>query len=767
MKKVMFEKTSKNVFLLNSLLFLCVCTVSCSSDEGAGDSPVSYNVSGKVEKGPFISGSTITVQPMDDRLQVMGEMYSTTINDDLGNFTLGSKEFQFPYAELMATGYFFNEVEGTLSHGTLTLRALVDLSDRQTANVNVLTHLKYARIRNLIASGSSFKSANQQAQRELLSQFGLEKYSSKDASQFSIIAGTDESAALIAISSMLLMNRNEAALTEYLAKLSEEFGRTGTFSETTRSQIRKDKGNLLNELDDIKKNIVRRYEDLGIDVEVKDLRAVVDWNDNGIVGDEQLKEGEKVELECTEIAVPNEGGTYSIKISSPVPVYLEQQIEDSDEVVMQPNFGVVEESLFNGLYDKYDLSSFRDKEITLSKSIENNTLTIVVSPLASRTEKKTSISLYDCVGNVVATVTLTQEAGTVEIPVGGVPKLGKDGEKAVASFAHSLLRGMQSYSVVEQKYWCNQETGLASRITPGNADISKAWSTLYEATARLLKLREIDEKYLNVYGDFCSVLSALPYSTLLYGWGDVPYITEYYQYENSLSGISRASEEEILADFQKRLLAAIENLEEKKNKSLENINGFFFVSKDVARVLLANLYMYEGRYSEAAPLLSQVIGNGFYSLDASTDFKTSPELDVEYTRVSVGESTEVIFALADQGATTRVVIQSPGVIPYITLSDVYLSLAECMYHTGNVGKAEDLLEAVVSAKSLMLTQEDTLLRIKELREHLLLYSGTYFAFLKRNNLAKEACGIEDYRLLFPVPSSEMMNNMMMTQNPGY
>jgi hypothetical protein len=106
-------------------------------------------------------------------------------------------------------------------------------------------------------------------------------------------------------------------------------------------------------------------------------------------------------------------------------------------------------------------------------------------------------------------------------------------------------------------------------------------------------------------------------------------------------------------------------------------------------------------------------------------------------------------------------------MPYITLSDVYLSLAECLYHTGNEGLAEDLLEALVRAKSLMLIEKDTLLRIKEVRERLSLYSGTYFAFLKRNNLAKDVCGIEDYRLLFPIPNSEMMNNMMMTQNPGY
>ena len=91
-KKVMIEKIfGKSV---NSLLVLCLFCFSCSSDGGEEEfPPATYSVSGKVEKGPFVSGSTITVQPMDERLQVMGEMYSTTINDDLGNFTLGSKEF--------------------------------------------------------------------------------------------------------------------------------------------------------------------------------------------------------------------------------------------------------------------------------------------------------------------------------------------------------------------------------------------------------------------------------------------------------------------------------------------------------------------------------------------------------------------------------------------------------------------------------------------------------------------------------------------------
>lgn len=761
-KKVMIEKIfGKSV---NSLLVLCLFCFSCSSDGGEEEfPPATYSVSGKVEKGPFVSGSTITVQPMDERLQVMGEMYSTTINDDLGNFTLGSKEFQCPYAELMATGYFFNEVEGGLSNGTLTLRALVDLSDKQTVNVNVLTHLKYARIKNLVSSGSSFKAANMQAQEELLTFFGLGECVSQDASQFSIIAGTNESAALLAISSLLLVDRSEAALTEYLAKLSEEFGRTGTFSESIKSQMRKDKGKLVSRLANVKENVIDRYESLGIDVSVKDLVAFVDWDGNGIVGDEVMKDGESVTLECAEIAVPNEGGTYTVKIDSPIPVYLEMQL-DEDVVVMEPEYGITEDYYF-ALYDKFDLSDFRDKEMSFTKSIEDGMLTIHVSPLASRKEKKASFSLYDYIGNVVATVTLVQEAGTVKIPIEDVPMLGQEGEMLVKDMASFISAGMQQYSVVEQYYAFNSVDDMVSGITADFGYISEAWNHFYGANNRLVQLRSMDEGMLNVYGDFFNVFSAMYYSTLLYGWGGVPYITEYAQLKNALSGIPRTSEQEMVADMQAKLLAAIENLEEKRNEPFDTTNSFFFVSKDVARILLANLYMYEGRYSEAAPLLAQVIENGFYQLDSSTDFKPSIDADTPY--ISVGSSTEVIFALLGEWQGTRAAVVTPGVMPYMTLSDVYLSLSECQYRMGREDDARFYLDKVIEAKGIAMMKGDLLWEIKQMREHLLLYSGTYFAFLKRNNLAKDACGVEDYRLLFPIPSSEMNNNMMMIQNPGY
>ena len=748
-------------------LIVSIGFTSCSEKDDIFEEPFepqTYDVCGKVEKGPFVSGSTLSIQPMDSKLQVLGSMFSTAITDDLGNFMLGSKEFSTPYAEFMANGYFFNEVKGELSNGTLTLRAIVDLQDNTTVNVNILTHLKYSRIKNLVASGKTYSDANEQAQKELLTAFGLANLTNKDVSSFSIISGTDESAALIAISSLLLMERTEAALTEYLAKLSSDFGKNGTFSEEIQNQISEDKNKLAMYLSDIKDNVVSRYDNLGIDVNVKELSYFIDWNNDGTAGNELLKENQSVTLEKTSLEIPNEGGKYSISINSPIDIYLEPQVEV--ELNITPDDNIVSESFFTHLYDGYDDSDFQDKEISSECQLNGKTLEITVSKLEGRSSKAKTISLYDYIGNVVAIIELSQEGRNLNISVSEAPLLGKDGESVVASIAVSMVQGLRQYNVIEQYYAYNKLIDKVNDyVYPSSSQITNSWSNIYSANTKLLQLKKADESLLNIYGDYCNVLSALYYSNLVYGWDAVPYITDYSQIEQIAGqGIHRESTTNILNDLKSILTTAIENLAEKKNESLKDINGFFFASKDVARVLLANIHMYQGNYSAAKDLLQKVVDNGFYTLDTSKDFKPSTSTD----DIDVAESTEVIFAFKyDAGTRASVTIMEPGVMPYITLSDVYLSLAECHYKLGDSSTAEQHIKKIIDVKKLTTSETDVLMKIKDVREQILLYSGTYFAFLKRTGLAKEVCDIEDYQLLFPIPSNELYSNNKMTQNPGY
>lgn len=748
-------------------IFVSFAIVSCSEKDDFFDEPFTpqtYDVQGKVEKGPFISGSEISIQPMDSKLQVLGSLFNTAITDDLGNFMLGSKEFSTPYAEFMANGYFFNEVKGELSNSTLTLRALVDLQDNTTVNVNILTHLKYSRIKNLVSSGKNYTEANKQAQKELLTAFGLANLTDKDVSSFSIISGTDESAALIAISSLLLMERTEAALTEYLSKLSSDFGKNGTFSEDIQSQISKDKNKLAMFLSDIKDNVISRYDNLGINVSVKELSHFIDWNNDGVAGNELLKENQTVTLEKTSLQIPNEGGEYSININSPIAVYLEPQVET--ELNISPEDNVVSESFVTHLYDGYDESDFQEKEITSECKLNGNTLEISVSKLEGRSGKVKTISLYDYIGNVVAIVELSQEGKDINISVSEAPLLGQEGKNAVASIAVSLVQGLRQYNVIEQYYAYNKFIDKVNDyVYPSSSQITNSWSNIYSTNNKLLQLKKVDESLLNVYGDYCNVLSALYYSNLVYGWDAVPFITDYSQIEQIINqGIHRETTANIWNDLKSKLSHAIDNLAEKKNESLKDINGFFFASKDVARVLLANIHMYQGNYTTAKDLLQKVVDNGFYTLDASKNFMTSTSTD----DIDVTESTEVIFALQyDAGTRASVTIMEPGVMPYITLSDVYLSLAECHYELGDSNTAEQNIKKILDAKNISTTETDVLMKIKDVREQILLYSGTYFAFLKRTGLAKTICNIEDYQLLFPIPSNELYSNSQMTQNPGY
>ena len=723
------------------LLAISLCTltfISCSKSDTENEifTPRSYNVTGKVEKGPFVSGSTITIQPMDSKLEALGSMYNTTITDNLGNFTFGTKEFQAPYAEMMATGYFFNEIKGYLSDGVLVLRALVDLSDNSTVNVNILTHLKYPRIKHLIESGKTFSEANTQAQKELLKEFGLQKYATKDVSKFSITEGTDESIALLAVSSLLLYERSEGVLTEYLSSLSQDFGTNGHFSEAVKAQFREDRLHLVHELDNIQENVIRRYTELGLEINIKNLISFFDWDEDGIAGNELGKP--IISVDKTEIRVPKEGGVFMVKINSPIPVYTEMPgIE-----ISYPSTGQKDISL----YDQTD-----NNKLFVEKSIESNVLTIEVGRSLSRKEQTILIDLYDSLGTTVATITLNIEANISA----KIPRLSNEGKSMIKAFESSLFGAYSTYNILEQHYYNNKKDKRIP-LSSENDYISNSWGLFFNANYKLLFFKELDDKRLSIYQDYCNIFYSMYYFTMIVAWGDIPYNYGNY-WDISNYNTPRLPKDEVLIDLKLRLKNALDNLEEKRNQPFEDINSLFFVSKDVARIQLANIHMYEGDWDLAKSLLTEVINNGYYTLDQEYEYKTT--------------SKDIIFALTQEilteGASHKnSTIKVPNILPIQTMTDVYLSMAECEYNTGNKLEANKLLSMVATAKGIKVSSEG-IIGVKEVREQLLLHSTSYFSFLKRNNIAQSECGILDYQLLFPIPIKELYTNSQMSQNLGY
>lgn len=721
---------------------------SCSSnDDLDGYTPTNFNVGGKVEKGPFVRGTAIQMQPLDADLDETGESFTSTITDNEGTFTFGSKLLKSPYVKLSASGYYFNEVTGELSKGTLALNAVANLQNAADVNLNILSHLKYQRVMDLVSKdGKSFKEANNQAQEEVLKTFGLEKYAKTDVNHFSITSGTDEAAALIAVSSLILYNRSEAQITEYLSQLSEEFADDGNFSETTKLQIRKDMFSLESKLPQIAENIKKRYQEMGKEVAVKNLIYYFDWDGDGTAGNEIAPENHPVSLEANNINVPMEGGSYEVKVNTTVPVYLERP--SFSEIENYPSVSVSGMGI-------YETGSGSEPSINYTKELNNNILKVVVKAASFRKEQAVSIPLYDGMGNVVASLSLTQQANpNAEIIV---PRLGSEGISLVSDFMRSLSEAVPREAQINYRYTkIINDPRFVAPISSSESNIRKCWIDSYQALNMIARLYRADAMYRAVYSPYLNVYRDLCYYQLLTWWGGVVVIpnTGFDGYVDSY--VSRTSESGILQMLEEELLDAIKDLDEKKCVAFAtNANDALFVSKDVARILLAKVYMYQQKWAAASELLQQVVDKNIYSME---------KVPTKYT----SENKDLILALnfGNGSRASRVNVDgSPeDVVPIMTTTDVKLLYAECEIHLGNNAKASKYISEVGNINGISGTNV-SVEGIKQLRKSLKLQD--YFAFLKRNGLAMKELGLEKYQLLLPIPQNEINANPNLTQNPGY
>lgn len=722
---------------------------SCSSnDDLDGYTPTNFNVGGKVEKGPFVRGTAIQMQPLDADLDETGESFTSTITDNEGTFTFGSKLLKSPYVKLSASGYYFNEVTGELSKGTLALNAVANLQNAADVNLNILSHLKYQRVMDLVAKdGKSFKEANNQAQEEVLKTFGLEKYAKTDVNHFSITSGTDEAAALIAVSSLILYNRSEAQITEYLSQLSEEFAEDGNFSETTKLQIRKDMFSLESKLPQIAENIKKRYQEMGKEVAVKNLIYFFDWDGDGTAGNEIAPENHPVSLETNNINVPMEGGSYEVKVNTTVPVYLERPSIPGDDIY-DNSTSVLGMKI-------YETGSGSEPCINYSKELNNNILKVVVKAASFRKEQAVSIPLYDGMGNVVASLNLTQQANpNAEIIV---PRLGSDGISCVSEFMKSLANAVTLEAQMNYRYTkIINDPSFVAPIRSSESNIHNCYINSYQALNMIARLYRADAMYRAVYSPYLNVYRDMCYYQMLIWWGGVVVVPNAGFEGYADSYVPRTSESSILQMLEEELVEAIRNLDEKKCVAFAtNANDALFVSKDVARILLAKVYMYQQKWAAASNLLQQVVDKNIYSME---------KVPTKYT----SENKDLILALkvGNESRDSRVNVDgSPEkVVPIMTTTDVKLLYAECEIHLGNNAKASKYISEVGNINGISGTNV-SVEGIKQLRKSLKLQD--YFAFLKRNGLAMKELGLEKYQLLLPIPQDEINANPSLNQNPGY
>ena len=227
---------------LTALLF-----VGCSSsDDVAGGTSIdkgivaieAWKVEGFSQKGPFITGSTVNVLELEENSMLpTGKIFKSSIKSDKGDFAVSGTALVSPYALLEVNGYYRNEVTGKNSSNPLTLNAIVDLSNREKANVNLLTHLEYERVMHRVSNGKSVSEAKAQADREILETMAMSE--SEDAFEdLDIFKSGDENAKLLAISILLQGNEDVAGFSERIAKFTTEFAQEGSWNDSiTRAAI--------------------------------------------------------------------------------------------------------------------------------------------------------------------------------------------------------------------------------------------------------------------------------------------------------------------------------------------------------------------------------------------------------------------------------------------------------------------------------------------------------------------------------------------------
>ena len=261
---------------------------SCGSDEDGSRGVEKSVVEGIIEKGPFVQGSKVMLYELTDGLLQTGKGFKAQTKDDLGSFrfeTAMSLESQF--VELETTGYFYNEWKGGLSASQITLNALSDVGSRNAVNVNLITHLEMDRVKRLVGKGNSFDAAKRQAERELLACFAItDEISLPEA--ISITDNNKNSAILLAISTVMLYDKDEAQFTEFISKFSVDFADNGQIDNSLIRQTIAD-GQLHARPAEVIERMKKFYAEKGVTMECDDFSPYIDFNGDGII-DEHDKE---------------------------------------------------------------------------------------------------------------------------------------------------------------------------------------------------------------------------------------------------------------------------------------------------------------------------------------------------------------------------------------------------------------------------------------------------------------------------------------------
>lgn len=419
-------------------------------------------------------------------------------------------------------------------------------------------------------------------------------------------------------------------------------------------------------------------------------------------------------FEKTEINVPQEGGTFTIQVNAKFPFYI------SDD-----NSNYIENSSTNNIYATYNST------LSYAASKTENSIVLTVAPNMSYLNLTGEFYVEDRYGNSIGTITINQEKNTEVIP--GEINLSEWGKSYVISLFYEIGYRCNELTNMGWDYISGDNSDFKPKLSPDNGTLSYNWTNTYNTINNMNKiLNQAEQEFPN--GPLkapLQTLRAILYYNLAVYWENVCYVTE--ENLNEFNSIQQLTTEQLFEKLEPQLKNAIDVLQERAYRD-EGYNDFY-LSKDVARMTLAQIYMFMKKYSEAELLLQKIKDNnfyGYYSIRYICAYGSTFERQLLYN-----------------------------------YTELLLSLSECKLNGDTPADVDIFINEILDEFHLNIENTDKRQIMKEILLKTGIHDG-YFAFLKRNGLAKETIGItEDYQLLFPIPQSELNSNPNMVQNPGY
>ncbi|MHA1890945.1 MAG: outer membrane protein assembly factor BamB family protein [Promethearchaeota archaeon] len=243
-----------------------------------------YSVSGYIQKGPFIQGSSVTIQELDKNFEPTGVMYSLQTIDDFGAFSMNTSRISSEYVEIITRGYYFDEVKGQISDAELTLRVIAKVSNSSSVNVNILTTLATERIKYLIKNENmKFSDAKSQAEKEILRMFYIPENIINNITgfeQMDISKAGVSNAILLAASAILQGENSVGELSEFISKISADIKVDGILNNFVNDI---NCNSMALNLTKIRMNLEDRYSTLGLNIDVPDFEDYVSSDGDDVI----------------------------------------------------------------------------------------------------------------------------------------------------------------------------------------------------------------------------------------------------------------------------------------------------------------------------------------------------------------------------------------------------------------------------------------------------------------------------------------------------